>query len=78
MMICGKCFFCDMINAVPAFRFHFSRVEDALKLPAKSCRYDDGCVSLSQIVSHAAVVSAENSLAFVIPSECRRTILKYG
>ena len=62
-----------MKNAGPAFRFRFSRIEDALKLLVESCRNDDGCESMALIAPHAAVVSTENILAFVIPSVCPRT-----
>ena len=72
-MICGKCFFRNMKNAVPAFRFRFSRIDDPLKLLVESCRNVDGYVSLVLITLYAAVVSAENNLAFVTTSVCRRT-----
>ena len=62
-----------MKNAVPAFRFRFSRIDDPLKLLVESCRNVDGYVSLALITLYAAVVSAENNLAFVTTSVCRRT-----
>ena len=62
-----------MKNAVPAFRFRFSRIDDALILLVESCRNVDGCVSLVLIALYTAVVSAENNLAFVTTSVCRRT-----
>lgn len=62
-----------MKNAVPVIRFRFSRIENALKLLAKLYRHDYGCVSLALIMTYAAVVSTENSLAFVTTSVCRRT-----
>ena len=64
-----------MKNAVPAFRFRFSRIDDALILLVESCRNVDGCVSLVLIALYTAVVSAENNLAFVTTSVCRRTVL---
>ena len=73
-MICSRCFLHDMKNAVPAFRFRFSRIDDALILLVESCRNVDGCVSLVLIALYTAVVSAENNLAFVTTSVCRRTI----
>ena len=73
-MICSRCFLHDMKNAVPAFRFRFSRIDDALILPVESCRNVDGCVSLVLIALYTAVVSAENNLAFVTTSVCRRTL----
>ena len=72
-MICSRCFLHDMKNAVPAFRFRFSRIDDALILLVESCRNVDGCVSLVLIALYTAVVSAENNLAFVTTSVCRRT-----
>ena len=72
-MIYSRCFLHDMKNAVPAFRFRFSRIDDALILLVESCRNVDGCVSLVLIALYTAVVSAENNLAFVTTSVCRRT-----
>jgi len=63
-----------MKNAVPAFRFRFSRIEDALKLLVESCRNVDSCVSLTLIALYVADVRTENSLAFATTSVCRWTI----
>ena len=73
-MICGRCFFHDMKNAVPVIRFRFSHIDDALKLLVESCRNADGCVSLSLFALHATDVSTENNLVFVTTSVCRRTL----
>lgn len=73
MMICGRCFFRDMKNAVPALRFRFSHVEDALKLLVESCRNAADCVTPTLIAPYAADVSTENSLTFATTSVCRRT-----
>ena len=74
MMTCGRCFFRDMKNAVPAFRFRFSLVDDALKLLVESCRNTADFVTLVLIVPYAADVSMENSLTLATPSMCRRTL----
>ena len=71
-MICSRCLR-NMKNAVPAFRFRFSRIDDALKLLVESCRNVGGCVSLTLIALYAADVSTENSLAFVTSAMCRWT-----
>ena len=73
-MICGSSFFRNMKNAVPAFRFRFSRVDDALKSLVESCRNADDSLSLTLIAPYAADVSTENSLAFVTSAMCRRTV----
>lgn len=62
-----------MKNAVPALRFRFSHVEDALKLLVESCRNAADCVTPTLIVPYAADVSTENSLTFATTSVCRRT-----
>lgn len=72
-MTCGRYFFRDMKNAVPAFRFRFSLVDDALKLLVESCRNTADFVTLVLIVPYAADVSMENSLTLATPSMCRRT-----
>ena len=43
-------------------------------LLVESCRNVDCCVSLVLIALYTAVVSAENNLAFVTTSVCRRTL----
>ena len=73
MMICGRYFFRDMKNAVPAFRFRFSLVDDALKLLVESCRNTADFVTPVLIVPYVTDVSTENSLALAAPSMCRRT-----
>ena len=73
-MTCGRYFFRDMKNAVPAFRFRFSLVDDALKLLVESCRNTADFVTLVLIVPYAADVSMENSLTLATPSMCRRTV----
>ena len=77
MMTCGRYFFRDMKNAVPAFRFRFSLVDDALKLLVESCRNTADFVTLVLIVPYAADVSMENSLTLATPSMCRRTLKEY-
>jgi len=62
-----------MKKAVPMTRFRFFLINDALKLQIESSRNVDGCVSPTLIVLYAAAVSAENNLAFVTTSVCRRT-----
>ena len=64
-----------MKNAVPAFRFRFSLVDDALKLLVESCRNTADFVTLVLIVPYAADVSMENSLTLATPSMCRRTLI---
>lgn len=56
-----------MKNAVPAFRFRFSLVDDALKLLVESCRNTADFVTPVLIVHYAADVSTENSLALAAP-----------
>jgi len=56
-----------MKNAVPAFRFRFSLVDDALKLLVESCRNTADFVTLALIVPYAADVSMENSLTLATP-----------
>ena len=73
MMTCGRYFFRDMKNAVPAFRFRFSLVDDSLKLLVESCRNTADFVTLVLIVPYAADVSMENSLTLATQSMCRRT-----
>ena len=63
-----------MKKAVPMTRFRFFLINDALKLQIESSRNVDGCVSPTLIVLYAAAVSAENNLAFVTTSVCRRTV----
>ena len=65
-----------MKNAVPAFRFRFSLVDDALKLLVESCRNTADFVTPVLIVPYVTDVSTENSLALAAPSMCRRTFLE--